>query len=105
MQAQAQVAAAAPAPTVPAPLEAAQPVALLDESQQALRAMVRDLHEKLTENSTDVGDRFTSEARDMHSGDAPIRAIHGRATLDEAKALVEEGVPVMPLPTLPDEWN
>lgn len=105
MQAQAQVAAAAPAPAVPAPLEAVQPVALLDESQQALRAMVRELHEKLTENSTDVGDRFTTEARDMHSGEAPMRPIHGRATLEEAKSLIEEGVPVLPLPSLPDEFN
>ena len=103
MQAQAQSAAAAPA-AAPAP-EPAQPVALLDEGQQALRAMVRELHEKLTENSTDVGDRFTTEARDMQSGDTPLRPIHGRATLAEAKALIEEGVPVMPLPTLPDEWN
>jgi len=105
MQAQAHSAAAA-ASAPPAPAAApAQPVALLDEGQQALRAMVRELHEKLTENSTDVGDRFTTEARDMHSGEAPMRPIHGRATLEEAKALIEEGVPVMPLPTLPDEWN
>ena len=100
---QAQAASAPPAPAVAT--EPSQPVALLDESQQALRAMVRELHEKLTENSTDVGDRFTTDARDMQSGEAPMRAIHGRATLDEAKALIEEGVPVMPLPTLPDEWN
>ena len=101
IQAQAASAPAAPA-AAPQP---AQPVALLDEGQQALRAMVRELHEKLTENSTDVGDRFTTEARDMQSGDTPLRPIHGRATLEEAKALIEEGVPVMPLPTLPDEWN
>ena len=97
--------AAAPPPAIPAPVETPQPVALLDEGQQALRAMVRELHEKLTENSTDVGDRFTTEARDMQSGDTPLRPIHGRATLEEAKALIEEGVPVLPLPTLPDEWN
>ena len=101
IQAQAASAPAAPA-AAPQP---AQPVALLDEGQQALRAMVRELHEKLTENSTDVGDRFASEARDMQSGDAPQRPIHGRATLEEARALIEEGVPVMPLPTLPDERN
>ncbi len=103
LEAAALSAQTAPA-SVPAP-QPAQPVALLDEGQKALRAMVRELHEKLTENSTDVGDRFTSEARDMQSGDAPQRPIHGRATLEEAKALIEEGVPVMPLPTLPDEWN
>jgi hypothetical protein len=101
---QTQASSAPPAPSA-APPEASQPMALLDEGQQALRAMVRELHHKLTENSTDVGDRFTSEARDMQSGDAPARAIHGRATLEEARALIEEGVPVMPLPTLPDEWN
>ena len=105
MQAQAQSASASAPPAPAAATEPAQPVALLDEGQQALRAMVRELHEKLTENSTDVGDRFTTEARDMQSGDTPLRPIHGRATLEEAKALIEEGVPVMPLPTLPDEWN
>ena len=106
MQAQAHAqSAAAPTPAIPAPVETPQPMALLDEGQQALRAMVRELHEKLTENSTDVGDRFTTEARDMHSGDAPLRPIHGRATLEEAKSLIEEGVPVLPLPTLPDECN
>ena len=106
MQAQAQSAPAASAPPASAAApDPAPPLALLDEGQQALRAMVRELHEKLTENSTDVGDRFTTEARDMHSGEAPMRPIHGRATLEEAKALIEEGVPVMPLPTLPDECN
>jgi hypothetical protein len=104
MQAHSAAAASAP-PTPAAAPEPAQSVALLDESQQALRAMVRELHEKLTENSTDVGDRFTTEARDMQSGDTPLRPIHGRATLEQAKALIEDGVPVMPLPTLPDEWN
>ena len=34
----------------------------------------------------------------MHLGDAPERAIHGEARLDEAKALIEDGVPVLPLP-------
>ena len=104
MQAQAQSRTEAAA-TLPAPAAPVQPVALLDEGQQALRAMVRELHQKLTENSTDVGDSFTTEARDMHAGDAPVRPIHGRATLEEARALLEEGVPVMPLPTPPDEWN
>jgi len=37
----------------------------------------------------------------MHEGDAPGRAIHGEAKLDEAKALIEEGIPVLPLPFRP----
>jgi hypothetical protein len=53
---------------------------------------------QLLEKSEHVGSRFASEARAIHDGDAPERAIHGHATLAEAKALVEEGVPVTPLP-------
>ena len=93
------------APPAPAPAPDPQPMALLDEGQQAMRAMVRELHRKMTENSTDVGDRFASEARDMQSGDTPTRPIHGRASLEDAKALLEEGIALMPLPTLPDEQN
>jgi hypothetical protein len=81
------------------------PVALLDEKQQEMREMIRELHEKLTENSTDVGENFTDEARKIHAGEAPERSIHGRASLDEAKALIEEGIPVLPLPVPPDERN
>lgn len=106
----AQIMAAEMAPP-PAPVSEPQPqpqpqtMALLDEKHQAMREMVRELHRKLTENSTDVGDRFVTEARDMQSGDAPLRPIHGRASLEDARALLEEGVPVLPLPTLPDERN
>ena len=94
---------AATAPAAPAPTP--QPVALLDEKQQQMRAMIRDLHQKLTENSTDVGGNFPAEARKMHDGDAPKRTIHGQATFEEAKALFEEGIPVMPIPALPEDKN
>lgn len=53
---------------------------------------------QLLEKSEHVGARFASEARAIHEGDAPERAIHGQATHEEAKALVEDGVPVAPLP-------
>jgi hypothetical protein len=61
---------------------------------QALRAEVEA-------NSDYVGRDFVREARAMHLGETPERAIHGEARLDEAKALLEEGVPVMPLPFIP----
>ncbi|MEM1341283.1 MAG: DUF1178 family protein, partial [Pseudomonadota bacterium] len=48
-----------------------------------------------------VGDTFAKEARDIHLGDAPERQIHGEATADEARALLEDGVPVLPLPGPP----
>ena len=53
---------------------------------------------KLLEGSEHVGARFASEARAMQDGDAAERPIHGQATLEEAKSLIEDGVPVMPLP-------
>jgi len=81
------------------------PMALLDDKQREMRSMIRELHRKLTENSTDVGENFPKEARAMHEGEAPQRSIHGKATLEEAKALAEEGIPVLPLPSPPDERN
>ncbi|MGB3278413.1 MAG: DUF1178 family protein [Pseudorhodobacter sp.] len=65
-----------------------------EEALAALRAEVEA-------NSDYVGKGFVAEARKMHEGTAPTRAIHGEARLDEAKKLVEDGVPVMPLPFMP----
>jgi hypothetical protein len=45
-----------------------------------------------------VGDRFAETARAMHLGELPESAVHGEATRDEAKALVEDGVSIAPLP-------
>ncbi len=58
------------------------------------------------ENSFDyVGDQFADEARRIHYGEADEREIYGEATLDEAQELVEEGVPVAPLPLDPGKAN
>jgi len=45
-----------------------------------------------------VGDRFAEEARAMHLGETDARPVHGSATAEEAKSLIDEGVPVAPLP-------
>jgi hypothetical protein len=52
-------------------------------------------------NSEYVGGSFATEARAMNDGDTPERSIYGEASLDEAKSLVEDGVPVVPLPFIP----
>lgn len=52
-------------------------------------------------NSDYVGTSFAKQARDMHLGDAPERPIYGEASPADAKALVEDGVPVLPLPFAP----
>jgi hypothetical protein len=59
------------------------------------------LRAEVEANSAYVGKDFVAEARRMHEGTSPTRAIHGEARLDEAKKLVADGVPVMPLPFLP----
>lgn len=68
--------------------------AAMVEKLQALRAEVEA-------NSDYVGRDFVSQARAMHLGDTPERAIHGEAKLAEAKALIDEGVPILPLPFIP----
>lgn len=65
--------------------------------EQALVA----LRQHIEANSDYVGLNFAAEARAMHQGAQPERPIHGEARLEEARALLEDGVPVSPLPFLP----
>lgn len=67
------------------------------EIEEALAAMRRQVEE----NSEYVGMNFVAEARAMHEGSMPERAIYGEARPEEARALLEEGVPVAPLPFMP----
>ncbi len=78
---------------------------LVDDKRREMRAMIAHLRHKIEENTVDVGARFPEMARAIHLGDEPEQAIRGRASLDEAKALIEEGVGVMPMPALADELN
>jgi hypothetical protein len=84
---------------------AARPMAMLSDEAQAMRAAIRELHEKVKANTEDVGERFADEARKIHYGEVEEKAIRGRATLEDAQALHEEGIGVLPLPPLPDERN
>lgn len=78
----------------------AAPMALSAPGSDAERALA-EMRQKVEENSDYVGDKFADEARAMHLGDAPERSIYGEANLQQAKALVDDGVPVMPLPFKP----
>jgi len=91
-------------PSVPA-ATAPQNIALLDEQQQQLRGMIRELHEKIVANTDDVGENFPEEARKMHEGETPARSIRGKASFEEARELLEDGIPVLPIPDLPEERN
>ncbi len=68
--------------------------------QVMMEAMGR-VRRHVEENFDDVGDAFATEARAIHEGRAEERGIYGQATPAEVKGLVEDGVPVAPLPPPP----
>ncbi len=72
-----------------------------DASPAVMKKMLAEMatmQKKLLENSEHVGDRFPEEARAIHLGEAEARAIHGRASREDAQSLAEDGIPVAPLP-------
>ena len=70
-----------------------------------LLELVRTMRKHVQENAENVGDRFAEEARRIHYEESEQRGIYGQTTPDEAKALVEEGIAVHPLPRLPEDGN
>jgi len=102
---------AAPAPVATTPAAAAAEVTtpastpLLMAQERELRAKLKELRDHIVKNADNVGERFPTEARKMHYGDIEHRPIYGEASPDEARALIDEGVEVTPLPVLPDDRN
>ena len=68
-------------------------------------AFLKDLRAHLEANAEHVGPAFPEEARKMHYGESEARSIYGEASLEEARALKEEGIPAVPLPPLPKDHN
>ncbi|MGA1613135.1 MAG: DUF1178 family protein [Lutimaribacter sp.] len=98
----ARQAAEAAQPPAPAP-GAAAPVApgALTRPASPVEQQLAELRRKIEQNSDYVGMNFAKEARAMHDGTAPERAIYGEARPDEARKLLEDGIPVAPLPFIP----
>ena len=88
-----------------APVPGPQPVAVLSDREQEIRAALRALRDHVMKNAENVGKGFVEEARKMHYGEAEERSIYGEADLAEARALLEEGIDVLPLPVVPDDRN
>lgn len=82
-----------------------QTVAMASERDREMRAMLRALRDHVKANADDVGEKFPEVARKMHYGEVEHRSIYGRSSLEEAKAMREEGIEVHPLPILPDDRN
>jgi hypothetical protein len=55
---------------------------------------------EIVRNTEDVGERFPEEARKIHYDEAEKRSIRGKASREEADALLEEGIDFAPLPPI-----
>ena len=88
------------APAVSGDAKASHAIPALSPAEQAI-ANLRKLRREIEKNSHYVGDGFATEARAMHEGEKPHRAIHGEAKPEDAKKLIEDGVPIAPLPFPP----
>ena len=92
-----------PAPSPEAPAAGATPLLMTQERE--LRAKLKELRDHIVKNADNVGEQFPNEARKMHYGEIEHRPIYGEASPDEARALIDEGVEVSPLPVLPEDRN
>ena len=77
----------------------------MNARQRQLMAEMKTLADKVKENADYVGDKFAEEARKIHYGETEARGIYGEASPDEARGLVEDGVPFLPIPVLPEDRN
>lgn len=93
---------------LPAPAQTAPVAAGLPPEAQAVMEKLAKLQAEALKQSRWVGDDFAEQSRAIHYGERDAEPIHGKATLQEAKELLDEGVAVMPLPfpvVPPDQAN
>jgi hypothetical protein len=96
---------AQPNNTVTAPAAMPRALATLTPEQRAFVDTMRKVREHVLATSENVGKKFVEEARKMHYEEAETRSIHGEASIDDAKALAEEGIDIFPIPELPNDRN
>ncbi len=89
--------AAEPAPASAAPARPGHQ-GVMAPPEAALQAAWMKAVAQVMAQTEDVGARFAEEARRIHYGEADERGIRGQATREETQALLEEGIPVLPLP-------
>ncbi|CUW94779.1 DUF1178 family protein [Rhizobium pusense] len=77
----------------------------MDAARKEALAKIREAVANIRATAEDVGDRFPEEARKIHYGEADERGIIGNASVQDARALLEEGIEIAPLPVLPDDVN
>jgi hypothetical protein len=71
--------------------------ATVPDQGNALTTAWLELARRMVANTRDVGEHFAEEARKMHYGESQEQAIRGQTTVDEARALLDEGIDILPL--------
>ena len=74
------------------------PAANMTVMAKQMREQLIEVRRQIESNCDYVGDKFADEARKMHAGETEERAIYGEATPEEAREMMEEGIPASPLP-------
>lgn len=95
---------AASSPAQAAARSQSQPQYQALDALDTLASAWLEMSRRVVASTQDVGDRFAEEARKMHYGEVEERAIRGKTSLDEARALQEEGIDVLPI-ALPAHLN
>lgn len=93
------------APAVAVSRDAPAPTLAMDPEKREMMRKLRDIVQVVKQNSEDVGDRFADEARKIHHGESEARGIIGKASKDDAKSLIDEGIEIAPLPEFPDDLS
>lgn len=84
--------------------EKTQAVAM-DTMRREMISKIKDAVKEIRANAEDVGEKFPEEARKIHYGESEARGIIGQASIDEAKALTEEGIEIATLPVFPEDQH
>jgi len=93
---------------LPVPAQAAPVAAGLPPEALAVMEKLAQMQAEALKQSRWVGKDFAEQSREMHYGERDVETIHGQATLEEARDLLEEGIAVMPLPfpvAAPEDLN
>lgn len=80
-------------------------VAMMSPEETEFRKKLKELRDHVTKNADYVGEQFPDLARKMHHEEIEKRSIYGEAKPEEVRELIDEGVELAPLPSLPDDKN
>jgi hypothetical protein len=84
-----------------APSVSTRDTAPLSQPVSESEAALAKIRTHVEANSEDVGKRFAEEARAIHEGTSPERWIRGEAKQEDAKKLIDDGIPIAALPFTP----